>query len=93
MHWPKSCMLSKKFHLYFSAGTNCMTSRSSSYDATALASYQAALAGQLYPPDTQCENIQGTGSYMDRVRKPNGTTHNSWYYIAKASRGYYKNLS
>ena len=47
-----------------------MTSRSSSYDATALASYQAALAGQLYPPDTQCENIQGTGSYMDRVSNP-----------------------
>ena len=70
-------------HLYFSAGTNCMTSRSSSYDATALASYQAALAGQLYPPDTQCENIQGTGSYMHRVSRTNGPTHESCYLLQR----------
>ena len=45
-----------------------MTSRVTSYNATALDEYANQLAGQIYLPDEQCEIIDGAGSYLSRVR-------------------------
>ena len=45
-----------------------MTSRSASYNASALDAYADQLAGQIYLPDEQCEIIDGAGSYLCRVR-------------------------
>ena len=45
-----------------------MTSRATSYNATALDEYANQLAGQIYLPDEQCEIIDGAGSYLCRVR-------------------------
>ena len=44
-----------------------MTSRSPSYNASALDAYADQLAGQIYLPDEQCEIIDGAGSYLCRV--------------------------
>ena len=44
-----------------------MTTRTSTFNASALAEYQNDLLGQIYPPDDQCEAIDGHGSYMCRV--------------------------
>ena len=51
----------------FSASSNCMTSRSANFNASALDEYANQLLGQIYPPDEQCGLIQGDGSYMCRV--------------------------
>ena len=45
-----------------------MTSRATTYNASALDQYADQLAGQIYLPDEQCEIIDGTGSYFCRVR-------------------------
>ena len=45
-----------------------MTSRATSYNASALDQYTDQLAGQIYLPDEQCEIIDGAGSYLCRVR-------------------------
>ena len=51
----------------FRNNNNCMTSRSASYNASALDEYANQTAGQIYLPDEQCEIIDGTGSYLCRV--------------------------
>lgn len=45
--------------------SNCMTTTDSS-DTTGLDAYSSDLAGQVYSPDFQCEQAEGSGSYMYR---------------------------
>ncbi|KAK3082599.1 hypothetical protein FSP39_000159 [Pinctada imbricata] len=49
------------------SGSNCLTTLSTGFDPTALAQYDGLLPGQIYDADTQCEQIQGKGSYLKRV--------------------------
>lgn len=46
--------------------TNCMSTRSASYNAGALNEFANDLLGQIYNPDDQCEAYNGKGSYMCR---------------------------
>ena len=46
-----------------------MTSRSANYNATALDEFANDLPGQIYTPDEQCSQIQGTGANLQRVGK------------------------
>ena len=45
---------------------NCMTTRSASYNASALSEYGNELPGQIYPPDEQCHFLYGEDSNMCR---------------------------
>ncbi|CAG2242521.1 unnamed protein product [Mytilus edulis] len=45
---------------------NCLKTLGSNFDPTALAPYDAVLAGQVYDADAQCVQINGIGSYMCR---------------------------
>ena len=44
-----------------------MVVRSPRYNSSALYEFANDLMGQIYPPDVQCEAINGKGSYMCRV--------------------------
>ena len=44
-----------------------MATLTANYDTSDLDPYINELAGQVYPPDTQCEYTEGTGSYLLRV--------------------------
>ena len=44
-----------------------MSTRSASYNASALNEFANDLLGQIYNPDDQCEAYNGKGSYMCRV--------------------------
>ena len=44
-----------------------MESRSPDYNPAFMDAYADLIAGQIYPPDTQCDAVQGAGSYLCRV--------------------------
>ena len=44
-----------------------MRTKSARFNASALNEFSGELLGQIYDPDTQCEAINGKGSYMCRV--------------------------
>ncbi|XP_052282883.1 streptococcal hemagglutinin-like isoform X2 [Dreissena polymorpha] len=49
-----------------SNNNNCLSTRTANYDTSDLDPYLSHLAGQVYPPDTQCQYIQGAGSALYR---------------------------
>ena len=56
-----------RLHFVFSSTTNCMTSRTSNYNASALDVFANDVPGQVYDADYQCVESQGEGSYLYRV--------------------------
>ena len=46
---------------------NCMTTRSASYNASALSEYGNEVPGQIYPPDEQCHFLYGEDLNMCRA--------------------------
>jgi hypothetical protein len=54
------------FVVYLSS-ENCMTARTATGNDD-IDPYANDLAGQVYNPDTQCEMMQGKGSFLYRVR-------------------------
>ncbi|XP_061165074.1 A disintegrin and metalloproteinase with thrombospondin motifs 16-like [Saccostrea echinata] len=65
--WKFSTQSTNSFTTYInslnSAGTNCMTSLSETFDPTALNKF-TGLPGQAYDADTYCKNIYGSGSAL-----------------------------
>ena len=55
------------FLLFYSNDDNCMLRRSASYNASALDEYSQRPPGQVFPPDEQCQEQYGEGSYLYRV--------------------------
>ncbi|KAH3839661.1 hypothetical protein DPMN_113093 [Dreissena polymorpha] len=49
-----------------SANTNCYNSVTANYNTSDIDSYLSDLAGQVYPPDTQCQFIRGRNSALYR---------------------------
>ena len=47
-----------------------MRTRSASYNASGFSEFTGELLGQIYDPDSQCEAVNGKGSYMCRVSFP-----------------------
>ena len=61
-----------------------MTSTHTGYNASALDRFANQLAGQIYPPDVQCEEDIGSGSYLCRVSPL--TPDTVFYYLQGRSQ-------